>query len=138
MASQDTLEIPDASGHTSPPESENDMTWGMVVRPAKCATRRISLSQGLRKTNLYRHLKCRLWCSLRSRLYRGSLVSFRKASTHQPTRNKGSFSGSTILQKDLSKQSSPHHLREHLSGGIHQQTGRHSIGRTLCPNVENP
>ena len=36
------------------------------------------------------------------------------------------------------KQSSPHRLRQHLSGGIHQQTGQHSIGRTLCPNVENP
>ena len=38
----------------------------------------------------------------------------------------------------LSKQSSPHRLRQHLSGGIHQQTGGYSIGRTLCPDVENP
>ena len=76
--------------------------------------------------------------SLRSRLYRGSLVSSRKASTHQPIRNEGGFSDPTILQKDLSKQSSPHCLRQHLSGGIHQQTGWHSIGRTLCPDVENP
>ena len=36
------------------------------------------------------------------------------------------------------KQSSPHRLRQHLSGGIHQQTGPHSISRTLWPNVENP
>ena len=76
--------------------------------------------------------------SLRSRLYRGSLVSSRKASTHQPIRNEGGFSGPTILQKDLSKQSSPHRLRQHLSGGTHQQTGRYSVGRTLCPDVENP
>ena len=114
------------------------MTRGMVVRPTKCATRRISPSQGTRKTNLYRRLKRRLGRSLRSRLYRGSLVSSRKASTHQLIRNEGSFSGPTILQKDLSKQSSPHRLRQHLSGGIHQQTGWHSIGRTLCPDVENP
>ena len=33
----------------------------------------------------------------------GSLVSSRKASTHQLIRNGGSFSGPTILQKDLSK-----------------------------------
>ena len=138
VASQESLEISDASRHTSPLESENDTTPGMVVRPTKCATRRISPSQGTRKTNIYRRLKCRLGRSLRSRLYRRSLVSSRKASTHQPIRNEGSFSGTTILQKDLSKQSSPHHLRQHLSGGIHQQTGRHSIGRTLCPNVENP
>ena len=80
----------------------------------------------------------RLRRSLRSRIYRGSLVSSRKVSTHQPVRNEGSFSGPTILQKDLSKQSSPHCHRQHLSGGIHQQTGWHSISRTLCPDVENP
>ena len=56
---------------------------------------------------------------------------------HQPIRNEGSFSGPTILQKD-SKQSSPHRLRQHLSDGMHQQTGRHSIGRTLRPDVEKP
>ena len=111
VASQESLEISDASGHTSPLESENDTTRGMVVRPTKCATRRISPSQGTRKTNLYRHLKCRLGHSLRSRIYRRSLVSSRKASTHQPIRNEGGFSGPTILQKDLSKQSSPHRLR---------------------------
>ena len=88
--------------------------------------------------NISRHLKRRLGRSLRSRLYKGSLVSSRRASTHQPIRNEGVFSGPTILQKDLSKQSSPHRLRQHLSGGIHQQTGRHSIGRTLCPDVEKP
>ena len=38
----------------------------------------------------------------------------------------------------MPKQPSPYHLGQHLSGGIHQQTGRHPIGRTLCPNVENP
>ena len=36
------------------------------------------------------------------------------------------------------KKTCPHRLRQHLSGGIHQQTGRHSIGRTLCPDVEKP
>ena len=138
VASQESLEISDASGHTGPLESENDMTQGMVVRPTKCATRRISPSQGTRKTNLYRRLKCRLGRSLRSRIYRGSLVSSRKASTHQRIRNEGGFSGPTILQKDLSKQLSPHCLRQHLTGSIHQERGRHSIGRTLCPDVENP
>ena len=71
----------------------------MVVRCAKCATRRIFPSQVTQKGNLYRCLKCRLGYSLSSKLYGGSLVSFRKASTHQPTRIEGSFSGSTILQK---------------------------------------
>ena len=100
VASQDSLEISDASGHTSPLKSEDDTTRGMVVRPAKCATSRISPSQETQKTNLYRRLKYRLGCSLRSRVYRGSVVSSKKASTYQPTRNEGSFSGSTILQKD--------------------------------------
>ena len=108
-----------------------------MVRPTKCAARRVSPPQKQKKTNLYRHLKCRLGRSLRSRFYR-TLVSFRKASTHQLTRNEGGFSGSTITLKDLPKQPSPDRLRQHLSGGIHQQTGQCSIGTTLCPNVESP
>ena len=64
VASQNSLEISDASGHTDPLEFENDTTWGMVVRPSKCATRRISPPQGTRKTYLYRHLKRRLGAHL--------------------------------------------------------------------------
>ena len=36
VASQESVEISDASGHTSLLESENDTTQGMVVRPTKC------------------------------------------------------------------------------------------------------
>ena len=108
-----------------------------LVRPSKCATRRISPPQGTRKTNLYRCLKRRLGRSLRSKFYRRGLVSPRKASSHQPTRTEGSFSGSAILPIRLQRQSSPYRLRQHLSGVLHQQTGRHKISRTLCSNVEN-
>ena len=79
VASQNSLEISDASGHTDPLESEDDMTRGMVVRPSKCATRRTSPPQGTRKTDIYRRLKRRLGRSLRSKFYRRALVSFRKA-----------------------------------------------------------
>ena len=34
MASQNSLEISNASGHTNPLESEDDTTRGMVVRPS--------------------------------------------------------------------------------------------------------
>ena len=137
VASQNSLEISDASGHTDPLESEDDMTRGMVVRPSKCATRRTSPPQGTRKTDIYRRLKCRLGRSLRSKFYRRALVSFRKAPSHQPIRNEGGSSGSAILQDRLQEQSSPYRLRQHLSGGLYQQTGWHKISRTLCPNVEN-
>ena len=138
VASQNSLEISDASGHTDPLESEDDTTRGMVVRPSKCATRRISPPQGTRKTDLYRCLKHRLGCSLRSKLYRRALVSFRKAPSHQPIRNEGGSSGPAIFQDRLQEQSSPYRLRQHLGGGLYQQTGRHKISRTLCSNVENP
>ena len=98
VASQNSLEISDASGHTGPLESEDDTTRGMVVRPSKCATRRTSPPQGTRKTNIYRRLKRRLGSSLRSKLYRRALVSLRKAPSHQPIRNEGGSSGSAILQ----------------------------------------
>ena len=138
VASQNSLEISDASGHTDPLESENDTKRGMVVRPSKCATRRISPPQGTRKTYLYRRLKRRLGRSLRSKFYRRSLVSHREASSHQLIRTEGGSSGSAFLPNRLQKQSSPYRLRQHLGGGLHQQTGRHKISRTLCSNVENP
>ena len=137
VASQNSLEISDATGYTNPLESEDDTTRGMVVRPSKCATRRISPPQGTRKTNLYKHHKYRLGRSLRSKFYRRALVSHRKASSHQPTRTEGGSSGSVILPIRLQKQSSPYRLRQHLSGVLYQQTGRHKISRTLCSNVEN-
>ena len=138
MASQVLIEISDASGHTDPLESEDDTTQEMVVRPSNYATRRISPSQGTRKTNLYRHLKCRLGRSFRSKSYRRALVSFGKAPLHQPFRNEGSSSGSSILQDRLQEQSSLHRLRQHPSVGLYQQTQWHKISRTLCSNVENP
>ena len=104
VASQNSLEISDASGHTDPLEPEDDTTRGMVVRPSKCATRRISPPQGTRKTNLYRRLKRRLGRSLRSKFHRRGLVSHREASSHQPIGTEGSSSGSAILPNRLQKQ----------------------------------
>ena len=61
-----------------------------------------------------------------------------KAPSHQPIRNEGGSSGPAIRQDRLQEQSSPYRLRQHLSGGLYQQIGRHKISRTLCSHVENP
>ena len=137
MASQDSLEISDASGYSNPLESEDDTTRGMVVRPQKCATRRVSPPKGTRKTDLYRRLKCRLGRTLRSRLNRRGLVSHRKSSPHQPFGIKGSSPSATVLQDHLQEQSRSHCLGQHLRSVLHKQTGRHKIRRTLRSNVEN-
>ena len=50
VASQNSLEISDASGHTNSLESEDDTTRGMVVRPSKRATRRVSPPKGTRNS----------------------------------------------------------------------------------------
>ena len=100
MASQNSLEISDASGHTSSLEPGINMTRGMLVRSSKRATRRISPPKGTRSINLYRHLKRKLGHSLKSRIHRMALVSTRKTPTHQSFRTEDSFSGSTILQKN--------------------------------------
>ena len=84
VASQNSLEISDTSGHTDPLESEDDTTRGMVVRPSKCATRRTSPPQGTQKTDIYRCLKRRLGHSLRSKLYRRALVSEKHSRTLCP------------------------------------------------------
>ena len=107
VASQNSLEISDASGDTNSLESD-DMTQGMVMRPSKHATRKLSPPKGTGKTNLYRCLKCRLGHSFKSRIYRKALVSTRKTPTHQSTRTEGSFSDSAILQEELHQQLIPH------------------------------
>ena len=127
----------DVSGCTYPIESEDNMKQRMVVKSSKCATRIVSPSQETLNTNLYRHSKRRLGCSFRSRIHRRVLVSNRKAAQYQPTKNEGGSSGSAFLQIKLQKQSSPHLLRQHHSGGLHQQTRWHKISRTLRSNVEN-
>ena len=58
--------------------------------------------------------------------------------TYQPIGNEGSSSGPAVFQDNLQKQSRFDCLRQHLSGVIHKQTGRHKIHRTLHSNVENP
>ena len=138
MASlEDSLEISDASGYSNPLESEDDTTRGMVVRPQKRATRRVSPPKGTRKTYLYRRLKRRLGRALRSRLNRRGLVSHRKSSPHQPFGIKGSSPSATVLQDHLQEQSRSHCLGQHLRSVLHKQTGRHKIRRTLRSNVEN-
>ena len=67
----------------------------------------------------------------------GGLWSLSEKHLHI-NRNEGSSSGSAILQGRLQEQSSPYRLRQHLSGGLYQQTWQHKISRTLCSNVENP
>ena len=92
----------------------------------------------MKNWDLYRCLKHRIGGALRSQLNRRGLVSNRKTLTYQPTRNESSFSGPTILQNDFQEHSSSNCLRQHLSGVVHKQTGRHKICRTLLSDVENP
>ena len=75
VASQNSLEMADASGHTNSLELEDDTTRGMVVRPSKRATGKISPPKGTQKTNLYRHFKRRLGRLFKSRIYSRALVS---------------------------------------------------------------
>ena len=111
------------------------MTRGMVVRPSKRATRRVSSPKGTRKTNLYRCFKCKLGCSFKSRIYRRTLNT--KIPTYQPTRTEDSFSGSAILHEELHQQLSPHCLRQHLSGVVHQQAWWRKVSSSLCADEEN-
>ena len=88
------------------------------------------------KTNLYRCLKHRLLCSLRSKLYRRALVSG-KTPSHQPFRDEGMqlfwlCNSSRWIARTI-KSSSPQTIHWWLI-----PTGQHKISRTLFSNVENP
>ena len=67
----------------------------------------------------------------------GGLWSLHVKHLHESFRTEGSFSGSTILQKQLQQQLSPHSLRQHFGGVIHQQTGQNKVSSPMCADLEN-
>ena len=133
MASQNSLEISDASGHTDPLESEDDTTQEWWLDPQ-------NVLQGehlhpIRKTDIYRRLKCRLGAHS-GQNSTGGLWSLSEKHLHINLLEMKAVL--LALQDRLQEQSSPYRLRQYLSGGLYQQTGRHKISRTLCSNMENP
>ena len=137
VSSQGALEISSVAGqppslnrsHCNPPR--------LVAKSLKRDERCRPSSQRSQCPTLYRRLKRRLGRSLRSKLYKGSVVRSGKKATHKRPRIEGGLTGPSRLQglvPEPNSSSCDGHLN---SGSLHQQTRRNSLSRDVCSPVED-
>ena len=93
VSSQGALEISSVAGQPPPLDRNHLCTPRLVAEPPKRAVRCRPSSQRPQHPTLYRRLKRRLWCSLRSKFYTGSVVRPGKKATHKCSRVEGGLSG---------------------------------------------
>ena len=94
-------------------------------------------SQRPQYPTLYRRLKRRLGCSLRSKFYKGSVVRSGKKATHKCPRIEGGLTGPSRLQGPVPEPNSASCDGPLNSGSLHQQTRRNSLSRNVCSPVED-
>ena len=88
--------------------------------------------------DLYRRIKRRVGRSLKQTHCKRVLVHARKQTTHKLSGTKSSFSCPQRVQRSLYRPDSTGGNRQHYRCLLHKQGGRHEVGPTLCPSLENP
>ena len=137
VSSQGALEISSVAGqppsldrsHCSPPR--------LVAKSLKRDERCRPSSQGPQYQTLYRRLKRRLGRSLRSKVYKRSVVRSGKKATHKCPGIEGGLPGPSRLQGPVPESNSVSCDGQLNSGSLHQQTGGNSLSRDVRSPVEN-
>ena len=121
VSSQGALEISSVAGQ--PPSFDRCYfcTPRLVAEPCKRYERCRPSSQRPQYSTLYRRLKQRLGCSLRSKFYQGSVVRPGKKATHKRPRVEGGFTGPLKLQGPVSEPNSASCNGQLNSGSLKQQ-----------------
>ena len=137
VSSQGALEISSVAGqppsldrsHCSPPR--------LVAKSLKRDERLRPSSQRPQYPTLYRRLKRRLGRSLRSKVYKRSVVRSGKKATHKCPGIEGGLPGPSRLQGPVPESNSVSCDGQLNSGSLHQQTGGNSLSRDVRSPVEN-
>ena len=137
VSSQGALEISSVAGqppsldrsHCSPPR--------LVAKSLKRDERLRPSSQGPQYPTLYQRLKRRLGCSLRSKVYKRSVVRSGKKATHKCLGIEGGLPGPSRLQGPVPESNSVSCDGQLNSSSLHQQTGGNSLSRDVRSPVEN-
>ena len=77
-------------------------------------------------------------CSLKRAHCKRVLVGAGKPASHKLSRVKSGFSRLKRVPRPLYRQDGTGSNRQHHSGVLHKQRGRHEVGPLVCPAVENP
>ena len=87
--------------------------------------------------NLYRRIKRRVGRSLKRTHCKRVLVTTRKQTAYKLSGVKSSLLSSKRVSRPLWPQDGTCSNRQHYSSVIHKQGGRHEVGPTVCPSMEN-
>ena len=93
VSPQGALEISSVAGQPPSLDRNHFSTPRLVAKSIKRDERCRPLSQRPQYPSLYRRLKRRLGCSLRSKFYKGSVVRQGKKATHKHSKVEGGLSG---------------------------------------------
>ena len=137
VSSQGALEISSVAGQPPSLDRNHFCTPRLVAKSHKRDERRRPSSQRPQHPTLYRRLKRRLGRSLRTNLYKGSVVRQGKKATHKCSRVEGGLSGPSKFQGPVSDPNSVGCNGQLNSGSLHKQTRRNSFSRDVCSPVED-
>ena len=137
VSPQGALEISSITGQPPSLDRSHCSTPRLVAKSLKRDERCRPSSQRPQYPTLYRSLKRRLWRSLRSKFYKGSVVRPGKKATHKRSRIEGGLPGPSKLQGPVPEPNSVRCNRQLNSGSLHKQTRRNSLSRDVCSPVED-
>ena len=137
VSSQGALEISSVTGQPPSLDRSRFSTPRLVTKSLKRDERCRPSSQRPQYPTLYRPLKRRLGCSLRSKFYKGSVVRPGKKTTHKRSRTEGGLPGPSKLQGPVPEPNSSSCNGQLNSGSLHKQTRRNSLNRNVCSPVED-
>ena len=137
VSSQGALEISSVAGQPPSLDRNHCSPLRLVAKSLKLDERCRPSSQRPQYPNLYRCLKQRLGCSLRSKFYKGSVVRPGEKATHKRPRIEGGLTGPSKLQGPVPEPNSASCNGQLNSGSLHKQTRRNSLSRDVCSPVED-
>ena len=108
----------------------------MVAKRRQCSHRSTITPIKTCSTNIYRHIKRRVGCSLKQTCCKRVLVTSRKQAAYKLSGSLSSLSDFKRVTRPLLKQGSTCSNQEHHSSVIHKQ-GRRHVWPALCPTMEN-
>ena len=91
----------------------------------------------IKHANLYRRIKRRVGRSLKLTHCKRVLVATRKQAEYKLSGTKSSLSSLKRVSRPLYRQDGTCGNRQHYSSVLYKQGGRHEVGPTLCPIMQN-
>ena len=137
ISSQGALEISSVAGETPSLDKNHFCTRRLVAKSHKRNERCRPSSQRPQHPTLYRCLKRRLGCALRTNFYKGSVIRPGEKPTHKCSRVEGGLSGPSKFQGPVSEPNSVGCNGQLNSGSLHKQTRRNSLSGDVCSPVED-